>query len=58
MSTGSIPPLRSLPVWDLPRRLDLAVDIEQLRQFITTWVEESDHVWPRAVLAAGIVLHP
>lgn len=43
MSTGSSPPPRSLPVWDLPQRLDLAVDIEQLRQFITTWVEESDH---------------
>ena len=42
MSTDTSPPLHSLPVWDLPQRLDLAADIAQLKQFITIWVEESD----------------
>src|SRR6266571_6933677 len=42
MSMDTSPPLRSLPVWDLPQKLDLIIDIERLRQFITTWVEESD----------------
>ena len=42
MSIDASPPLRSLAVWDLPQRLELAPEIEQLKQFITTWVEESE----------------
>ena len=42
MSTDTSPPLHNLPIWDLPHRLDLSKDIEQLRQFIATWIEESD----------------
>lgn len=42
MSTNPNSPLRSPAVWDLPQRLELATDIEQLKQFISTWVEESD----------------
>lgn len=42
MSIDTSPPPENLPVWDLPQRLELAIDIEQLKQFIITWVEESD----------------
>ncbi len=42
MGSDTDPLLSTLPVWDLPQRLDLTEDIERLRQFITVWVDESD----------------